>query len=370
MQSVLLQPIFIIAICAILGHITGKLGYKHFKLGNSATLFVGLGLSYATGRANIEIASIPSALFTASLIGFIVTVGLRASGSIKEVIRQYGLKFLALSVFITAIGALSTFGFIHLFKQLQYEVIGTYVGALTSSPGLATALELAENISENASAGVGLGYAISYIPGVVLVIFFAQLAGRLKAQSHKHERAKSQAKATETFHVTKFLSVVVMGILLGSIEINFGSNIPFSLGITGGCLISALVLGSSVKGFTFNPRVLDAIKDISLNAFLAIVGLNYGYTAISAIQSSGPILLVIGFTTGALSIVMGYLFGRYILKIHTKILVGGICGSMTSTPGLAAALDVFDDEEVVLGYGAAYPFALLTVIIFTNMMFR
>ena len=370
MPNLLMEPLFIISICILLGHYTGKLGYKYFKLGSSATLFIGLILSYLAGSFKIQISPIPSALFTASLIGFIVAVGLRASKSIKTVLKDYGIKFLILSIVVTASGALSTLILSFLFVPLRFEIIGTYVGALTSSPGLATALELAKGMSEKTSAAVGLGYAISYIPGVLIVIFFSQLMGRDKAHNSEIKSACFSSSKTADFSIPKFTFVIILGIILGLIEINFGKNMPFSLGITGGALISSLILGSCVKGFDFNNDVLDAIKNLSLNAFLAIVGLNYGFSAISSIKESGAILLIIGFVTGFVSISSGYIFGKYILKMKRDVLIGGICGSMTSTPGLAAALEVSDSEDVVVGYGAAYPFALLTVIMFTNYMFR
>ncbi len=103
--------------------------------------------------------------------------------------------------------------------------------------------------------------------------------------------------------------------------------------------------------------------------FLAIVGLNYGYEAFSAVREFGLLLLLIGLATGVFSIAVGYIVGKYVLKIESVYLVGGICGGMTSTPGLAAAIDEFGSEEVTAGYGAAYPFALLLMIVFTKLLF-
>lgn len=370
MQNIFFQPIFLISFCIFLGHYLGKPGYKYFKLGSSATLFIGLILSYIAGTINSELTNIPETLFTVSLIGFIVAVGLSASTNIKSILKTYGIKFLFLSIVVTAAGALSTIVLTILFHELKFEIIGTYVGALTSSPGLATALELAKAISKETSSSIGLGYAISYVPGVLIVIFFAQFMGRQKDSISTHSKINSSTIEIHKFSIPKFTFVVMVGIILGSIKIKLSNHMNFSLGITGGTLISSLILGSSSKSFHFYTKILDAIKTLSLNAFLAIVGLNYGYGAISSILDSGCILLLIGFITGFISIATGYIFGKYILKMEKEVLIGGICGSMTSTPGLAAAIEVFDSEDVVLGYGASYPFALLTVILFTNYMFR
>lgn len=180
MKELFLQPIFLIVLCGILGNPLGRLGYKHFKLGSSATLFVGLMVRYFGARIGLPMADIPNALFTASLIAFIVSVGLRASKSIKGILKTYGYKFLLLAIVVTAAGAVSTGLLTAVLEGMRFEVIGTYVGALTSSPGLATALELSENFSIEATSKVGMGYAVSYIPGVLIVILFSQWMG-----SHK-----------------------------------------------------------------------------------------------------------------------------------------------------------------------------------------
>ena len=90
----------------------------------------------------------------------------------------------------------------------------------------------------------------------------------------------------------------------------------FSLGITGGVLISALFLGSYFKSLQFENTALDVIRDISLNGFLAIVGLDYGYTAINAVMDSGVILLIIGLAIASISVIAGHIMGYYILKIE------------------------------------------------------
>ena len=65
-----------------------------------------------------------------------------------------------------------------------------------------------------------------------------------------------------------------------------------------------------------------------------------------------------------------FLLGRYVFKLNWVLLVGAICGGMTSTPGLGAAIDALDSDEPAAGYGATYPFALLGMIVFTILLHR
>lgn len=372
MLTVLNDSLFLIAFCAVVGQLIGSIRFGHFKLGSSATLFVGLILSY-TLTTTMEVAvKVNSQIFSLSLIGFIVSVGLSASGNIKQALKSHGLKFLILSIAITCTGALSTLMMSKIFTDLRYSVFGTYVGALTSSPGLAVALELAKAGTVDQSAAVGLGYSVAYIPGVLNVILFSQFLGKLSGtRGAVAKAAKAQSGPAKPFRILSFFLVIMLGILLGSINIGIGGGNSFSLGITGGVLFSALILGSWNKNrlFEFDDKHLGIIRDISLNMFLAIVGLNYGYDAFSAISQFGLQLLLIGLFTGITSIVTGYLIGRYILKIDLIYLAGGICGSMTSTPGLAAAIDAFESEEVMTGYGATYPFALLLKILLIKLLY-
>ncbi len=369
------DSVFLLILCVVLGETIGSKRIKYFKLGSSATVFVGLIISYiSTSTFNIHV-EIPNAIFLLSLGGFIASVGLIASKSIKSVLKTYGIKFIILGIVVTFSGAISTYLLSNLFLETKYSIIGTYVGALTSSPGLATALELARNLPVDQSTAVALGYSIAYIPGILIVIFFAQLIGKgdlYGTKSVEVDTEKTKNPVSKRFSLVSFVTVVLVGIILGSVKIDiFGIGV-FSLGMTGGVLISALLLGSWAKSrlyFDFDSTHLGIIRDISLDTFLAIVGLNYGYSSVLAIRNLGFRLLLTGLITGGISIVFGYLVGRYVLKLKPIYLVGGICGGMTSTPGLAAAIDSFGSEEVVAGYGASYPFALFSMIVLTKLLF-
>ncbi len=360
MEGLLKNPFIMILLCIMIGQVVGKIGVGHFKLGSSGVLFAGLLVSFIVGQNGVVLA-IPKVLLQVSLIGFIVTVGLKASKDIVSVVKEYGLKFVILGLAITATGAFSTSNMIQIFSHMKFKVVGTYVGSLTSSPGLATALELA---GPDKGASIGIGYALAYIPGVIMVIMFSQITGKKYMLTASNVKTMKEVDGDQ-LKVSKLAIVVLVGCLIGSIKF-----MNISLGLTGGVLISSLVLGSSFKGFSFKKDNLNIIRDISLASFLAIVGLKYGNQAASTLKAAGIQLLLIGIVTGAASLIIGYILGKYILKIESAILVGGICGGMTSTPGLAAASEAFKSDRVTAGYGATYPFALIGMIIFTNILFN
>ncbi|KAB3536077.1 YidE/YbjL duplication [Alkaliphilus pronyensis] len=389
--EVLSNPLLLMFLSIFLGHFLGRIDYKNIKLGSSGGLFVGIIISYfITLYLQMEAPNSPllngrfisNELFRLSLIGFIASVGLLASKNIISIIKTRGYSFVILAFVITLAGALSSWLLISLLTEdIKVSIIGTYAGALTSSPGLATALESARGLGGNSEAMVGLGYSISYIPGVIAVILFVQLLAKknkttvTKSNIIKDDEPKRININECNFCVVSFAFVCIIGILIGNLNIYLGSYLGyFSLGATGGVLISALILGNIKRigflNFNMIERQLCVVRDISLNMFLSIVGLNYGYNALNLIRTTGGQLILIGTTTAAISILVGYLVGTKILRLPIIYLIGGICGGMTSTPGLAASIEALDSDEVTAGYGATYPFALFFMILFTNILFK
>jgi len=73
---------------------------------------------------------------------------------------------------------------------------------------------------------------------------------------------------------------------------------------------------------------------------------------------------------GVVGMLLGFVVGKYVLKINWPMLSGAICGGMTSTPGLGAAVEALDSDDPAAGYGATYPFALLGMVIFTIILHK
>lgn len=134
----------------------------------------------------------------------------------------------------------------------------------------------------------------------------------------------------------------------------------------------SLLLGSIGKvgplSFRMDNKVMGIIRDIALVFFLCIVGLKYGYVAINALTGSGVLLAVSALVVGITAMLVGFVVGRYVFKLNWVVLSGAICGGMTSTPGLGAAVDALESDDPAAGYGATYPFALLCMIIFTIIL--
>ncbi|WP_027869731.1 membrane protein [Eubacterium sp. AB3007] len=455
-MDLILNPFILIFATVVLGMLFGKIKFGKFSFGTSGAMFVGLVIGWAVFRlasgiydagdesaAGYEAARtiletnnekvINSGFFTASLILFVAAVGLLAAKDIGYILRKYGPRFIIMGLVITFVGAGITYTCTGVAKGTNnYAVTGVYTGAMTSSPGLASALESTENHAKEmslnyehlsskekasviniinldrkydlkvsdvkeldksmrqtyvnqATAQVGIGSAVAYPFGVVIVILavnFLSVIFRFDVEEEKRlyreemARAASAGKGTEIpttdFSITSFALVCFLGYLLGSVRIYAGPLGYISLEATGGVLIGALILGYIGKigpiSFRMDPHILSMVRELGLVVFLAIVGLNYGYGVFDAIMGSGLTLALIALIVGFVACMAGFLLGRYVFKLNWILLVGALCGGMTSTPGLGAATDAVGSDEPGAGYGATYPFALVGMVIFSMVL--
>lgn len=456
--SLMLNPFVLMFITIAVGLLFGKIKFGKFSFGTSGALFVGLLIGwliykYANGiytAGDEEAAGYAAAakifeangmkvinqyFFSTSLIIFVAAVGLLAAKDLGIVIRKYGAKFIVLGLLITLVGAGVTYAAEAVIKDTNaYAVAGVYTGAMTSSPGLASALETAEghaeeladnyttesktnkeavlhvlNLSDeydlkvedvkeltpamretfiaNATGQVGMGHAVGYPFGVIVVILavnFLNIIFKFDVEEEKKKYLQEMSMARDTsgikqipttpFSIISFAIVCFVGYLFGSLGIYMGPLGYVSLESTGGVLIASLVLGyiGKIGGLSFrmDTKTLSVIRELGLAFFLAIVGLNYGYGAINALFSSGATLAAVSLVIGIVAVLVGFLVGRYVFKINWIMLSGAICGGMTSTPGLGAATEAVGSDDPGAGYGATYPFALFGMIIFTIILHK
>ena len=173
---------------------------------------------------------------------------------------------------------------------------------------------------------------------------------------------------------TSFLPVafgIVIGVIVGAIAFPLG-NFHFKLGLTGGVLLSALLL--SWKGKTgpiiwnLSGPANQVLRQFGLLLFLTPVGLKAGESLVSAIAEHGMILFVYGALITIIPMFISVVIGRYVLKLNFLSILGAITGGMTSTPGLSATDSMTESDSPQIAYAAVYPFALVLIIIIAEIM--
>lgn len=165
---------------------------------------------------------------------------------------------------------------------------------------------------------------------------------------------------------------LVLGILLGKLTFSFGEGSGFSLGMAGGPLIVALILGhfgkiGPIAGYMPRPsRVL--VMELGLMLFLAGAGIKGGEKLVVTLQEHGITMFLVGVAITLFPMLLGYFLARKYLKMSLPEALGGICGSMTSTPALGAITAKTDRQDPVIAYSTAYPAALILMTVLAKLL--
>ncbi|MBQ8300704.1 MAG: permease [Clostridia bacterium] len=154
--------------------------------------------------------------------------------------------------------------------------------------------------------------------------------------------------------------ILVLGYLLGGIKIK-GIEIG-----TAGVLLVALVFGH------FQFEVPDFVNDLGIALFVTSVGLIAGPKFFRNFAKNAKSYVLLGFIiilVGALTCVATVLVSGG--KITPELGVGLLMGALTSTPGLAAGKEAAEaalQSQVATGYGVAYPFGVIGVVLFVQLV--
>ena len=165
---------------------------------------------------------------------------------------------------------------------------------------------------------------------------------------------------------------IVLGILVGQLQLAFSDSFSFSLGLTGGVLIVALLLSKIGKTgsilWTMSDTSNQLLRQLGLLLFLAEVGTSAGETLVATFQTYGLLYFFIGVVITLVPMILAGIVGRYVLKLNAQELLGTIIGGMTSTPGLAAVGSMTDSDVPNLTYASAYPLAMVLLIVMLQII--
>jgi putative transport protein len=163
---------------------------------------------------------------------------------------------------------------------------------------------------------------------------------------------------------------VSAGMLLGLVKLSAG-GIVLGLGTAGSILVVGLVTGwarSRYPVFGAIPEPAQRLlMDIGLIVFIAIVGLHAGPHAVEAFRASGGAFFASIFTAGMIVTVVplavGSIAARYVLKMSPLMILGGLAGAQTCTPGLNALREASGSNVGTLAYTVPYAIGniLLTI---------
>lgn len=164
---------------------------------------------------------------------------------------------------------------------------------------------------------------------------------------------------------------IILGVLVGKINIALG-NFTFSPGLTGGVLIVALIVSRLGKTgpilWTMSGAANQLLRQLGLIFFLAAVGTGAGADIVSTFQQYGYKLFLFGGIITLLPMILAALAGKWFFKMNLLSMLGAISGSMTSTPGLAAADSMTDTNAHSIAYATVYPVAMVLLIVVVQLI--
>ncbi|MCM8520968.1 putative transporter [Enterobacter hormaechei] len=168
---------------------------------------------------------------------------------------------------------------------------------------------------------------------------------------------------------------VGLGVMLGSIPLYVpGFPVALKLGLAGGPLIMALILGrigSIGKLYWFMPPSANlALRELGIVLFLAVVGLKSGGDFVDTlVNGEGMSWVGYGIFITAIPLITVGLLSRMFAKMNYLTLCGMLAGSMTDPPALAFANNLHATSgAAALSYATVYPLVMFLRIITPQLL--
>jgi putative transport protein len=205
-------------------------------------------------------------------------------------------------------------------------------------------------------------YDADIVPTPDLALEFGDRVGVLMPADRKEEIRRyfgDSVKATAEFSYVSLGLGMVLGILLGLVPIPIPGVGVVTLGIGGGPLIVALIVGKLRRtGPLLWVMPLPAnivLRNFGLALFLAAVGINAGQPFVRTVSETGLTLLLIGVAVLLTTVIIVLLAGHYLLKVPYDDLVGVASGATGNPAILVYSTRMAPTERPDIGYAMIFP---------------
>jgi putative transport protein len=167
---------------------------------------------------------------------------------------------------------------------------------------------------------------------------------------------------------------VALGVALGLVPLALpGLPVPVRLGLAGGPLVAAIILGRIGRIgrlVWYMPAGANlALRELGIILFLACVGLKAGSKFLTTLMSpEGAAWLGAGFCITVLPLLAVGMAARILMRMNYVTLCGLIAGSMTDPPALAFANSMVKGDGASVSYAAVYPLTMLLRILCAQLL--
>ena len=207
-----------------------------------------------------------------------------------------------------------------------------------------------------------------------------QLGDRLTVVGEKEavdRIAKAFGNSTKKLDAPNLASLffgIILGVTLGSIPFALpGLSQPFKLGIAGGSLIIAILMGAfGTKWHLVTYTTTSAnlmIREIGISLFLAAVGFGAGSSFVETLLDGGYVWIGYGVIITLLPLLLIGIIARYHFKLDYFTLMGLIAGSTTDPPALAYATSQSSaNDRAAVAYSTVYPLTMFLRVLTGQLM--
>lgn len=213
-------------------------------------------------------------------------------------------------------------------------------------------------------------YDADIVPTPELTLEFGDRVGLLLPPDRKDEVRKhfgDTVKAAAEFSYVSLGLGMALGVLLGLIPIPIPGVGTVTLGIGGGPLIVALILGKLRRtGPMLWVMPLPAnivLRNYGLAIFLAAVGINAGQPFVKTVSESGFTMLFIGVAVLLTTVLIVLLIGYYLMKIPYDDLVGIASGATGNPAILVYSTKMAPTDRPDIGYAMIFPTMTIAKVI-------
>jgi putative transport protein len=165
---------------------------------------------------------------------------------------------------------------------------------------------------------------------------------------------------------------MVLGVMAGMLPIPLPGGMTVRLGLAGGPLLVALILGRIERtgGIAWVMPISAnlTLRQIGLLLFLAGVGSKAGFAFVQTMRSNGVQMLVAGALITLSTTLLALLVGYKLLKIPPDSMLGFVAGVQTQPACLAFASNLTKSENTNIAYASIYPTAMIVKIILAQLL--
>lgn len=165
---------------------------------------------------------------------------------------------------------------------------------------------------------------------------------------------------------------ILVGVIFGSLEFNVGMSMPVKLGLAGGPLIIAILVGRfgykmKLVSYTTNSASL-MIRDIGLVLFLASVGIKAGGNFLETVMNGGLLYVLFGFLITTIPLIIVGIIARMHYHQNFFLIMGMMAGATTDPPALAYSTSTAGNDIPSVGYSTVYPLSMFLRIITAQLL--